>query len=198
MHDPLLLTLFFLFLFGLLALLNDLRLGRLGSCNHFRSDHFLFNADDRHQHLIRLSNNTDALSRYYVNDTNRSTSQISSSSASSAGVRFPTRLRQSNSCARAAAGSDGWKSMISLAAGRRAKNEITSRRKLELCVQVRRSPRAMISATRSRSGSNCRANCSGISMVTCMIRRLRHNTHKVKLRILAPGTIRHSSFVIRH
>ena len=135
-----------------------------------------------------------------ISDTNRSISQISSSSASSAGIRFPAWLRRSNSWARAAAGSDGWKPIISLAAGRRAKKKITSRRKLELRVQVRRSPRSMMSATRSPSGSNCRANCSGISMVTCMIQSLRHNTHQVKLRILASGAcfvIRHSSLGIR-
>jgi len=136
--------------------------------------------------------NTSAL----ISDTNRSMSQISSSSASSAGVRFPAWLRRSNSWARAAAGSDGWKPIISLAAGRRAKNEITSRRKPEFRVQVRRSPRARMSATRSPSGSNCRANCSGISMVTCMTQSLRHNTQQVKLRILASAHI--SSFVIRH
>src|SRR5208337_727993 len=58
--------LFFLFLFGLLALLNNFRLNNLGHCSHFRDDHFLFNAYDRNQHLMGLGNNTDALSRYYV------------------------------------------------------------------------------------------------------------------------------------
>src|SRR5208337_4842502 len=65
--------LFFLFLFGFLALLNNFRFDRLGNCNRFRSDHFLFNAYDRDQHLMGLGNNTDALSRYYVPYMNRVT-----------------------------------------------------------------------------------------------------------------------------
>lgn len=136
-----------------------------------------------------------------ISETKRSTSQISSSSASSTAVRAPSWLRRRSSCARAAALGDGRNLMISLAAGRRARNEITSRRRPELRVQVRLNPRAIISATRSRSGSNCCASCSGISMVTCMIYRLRQSLRPVKLRILPfalrnPFAIRHSSFVI--
>src|SRR5208337_2027689 len=61
--------LFFLFLFGLLAFLNNFRLNNLGH-NRFRSSHFLFNADDGSQHLIGFSNNTDSLSLYNHMDHN--------------------------------------------------------------------------------------------------------------------------------
>jgi len=117
-----------------------------------------------------------------MSETNRSTSHISSSSASSAGVNAPSWLRRRSSCARAATCSDGRNSTISSAAGRRARKEITSRRRLELPDQVCRNPRAIISASRSRSGSNCRANWSGISMVNRMKGRLTQRADPVKPR----------------
>jgi len=100
-----------------------------------------------------------------MSETNRSTSQISSSSASSSAVNAPARLRSRSSCARATVGADGRNSRISPAVGCRARNEITSRRRPEEPDHPRRNPRAIISPRRSRSGSSCRASLSGISMV---------------------------------
>ena len=102
-----------------------------------------------------------------MSETKRSTSQISSNSDSSSGVNPPSWFRSINSCARAAACSEGRNAMISSAAGRRARNEMTSRRKLELPNQLRRNPRKIISPRRSRSAPNCPANWSGMSMVNC-------------------------------
>ena len=122
--------------------------------------------------------NTSAL----MSETNRSTSHSSSNSASSSGVNAPSWLRLRSSCARAEARSDGLNSMISSSAGRRARNEITSRRRPEFPNHVRRSPRAIISGSRSRSGSSCLASFSGISMVICMSRRVAHLAGRVKPR----------------
>lgn len=107
---------------------------------------------------------TSALMR----ETNRSTSQISSSSASSCGVRAPASFRPRSFCARALARGDGRNFKISSRVGRRARNEMTSRRRPLELDQPRRNSRAMISFSRSRSGSNFRARSSGISMVNCI------------------------------
>jgi hypothetical protein len=103
-----------------------------------------------------------------MSETNRSTSQISSSSASSSSVNVPSRFCCSSCSARANAASEGRNAMISSAVGCRAKKEITSRRRPEVADQLRRNPRAMISVKRPRSGSNCLARLSGISMVNCI------------------------------
>ena len=117
-----------------------------------------------------------------MSETNRSTSHISSNSASSSGVNTPCWLRPRSSCARAAAGPVGRNCRISLAVGWRARKEITSRRRLEVPDQPRRNPRAIISPRRSRSGSNCWASLSGISMVNRMIQRLTQSAEPVKSR----------------
>jgi len=107
-----------------------------------------------------------------MSDTKRSNSHISSNSACSAEFNVPSRLCCRSSCARAVARSEGRNAMISSAEGCRARKEITSRRSADPADQVCRSPRAMISARRSRSGPNSRASWSGMSMVTCIGRRL--------------------------
>ncbi len=81
---------------------------------------------------------TSALS----NATNRSTSHISSSSASFLGINAPSRLRASNSWTRSAASSEGRKAMISSPEGWRVKKEITSRGRADPADHVRRNPRA--------------------------------------------------------
>jgi hypothetical protein len=48
----------------------------------------------------------------------------------------------------------------------------------------------MISATRSRSGSSCLANCSGISMVNCTKPRLVQAPGRVNPRANAPPSLR--------
>jgi len=104
----------------------------------------------------------------FMREMNRSSSHISSSSASSSGVSAPSWFRPSSSCARKEICSEGRNWRISSVAGRRAKKEMTSRRRLEVPDQLRRNPRAIISASRSRWGSSCLANLSGISIVNCI------------------------------
>lgn len=70
--------------------------------------------------------------------------------------------------------------MISSPDGWRARNEMTSLRSVEPADQVRRNPRAMISARCSRSGSNWLANWSGISIVRCMGGRVDQRSGLVK------------------
>ena len=134
-----------------------------------------------------------------MSETNRSTSHASSSSASSSDVNAPSWLRRRSSCAHAEARSDGRNSMISFSAGRRARKEMTSCRKAELPDQVRRRPRAIISATRSRSGSNCLASLSGISMVICISQTLTDLVSGVKSpAVLATVTsVQHSVTLFR-
>jgi hypothetical protein len=88
---------------------------------------------------------------------------------------------------------DAKKALQEVGDGSEGKKDIISRRSPEAPDQLRRNPRAMISARRSCSGSNCFARLSGISIVHCMIQSLSRVEGSVKPEPLAKQSRWHDS-----